>query len=76
VFSFVTKARQCLGRGCNQKASMGPLKRLLANRDRVVAGVTAILHNRGGSAQHHFNNLAATLADNYVGRVLAIWDNL
>jgi len=47
-----------------------------ANRDRVVAAVTAILHNRGGSAQNHFNNLANTLADNYVVRVLAIWDNL
>jgi hypothetical protein len=47
-----------------------------ANRDRVVAAVAAILHNRGGTAQNHFNNLANTLADNYVGRVLAIWDNL
>jgi hypothetical protein len=47
-----------------------------ANRDRVVAAVTAILHNRGGTAQNHFNNLANTLADNYVVRVLAIWNNL
>ena len=47
-----------------------------ANRDQVVAAITAILHNRGGAAPDHFNNLANTLADNYVGRVLAIWNNL
>ncbi len=47
-----------------------------ANRDRVVAAVAAILHNRGGNAQNRFNNLAVTLADNYVVRVLGIWDTL
>jgi peptidoglycan hydrolase-like protein with peptidoglycan-binding domain len=47
-----------------------------ANRDRVVAAITAILHNADGTALNRYNNLANTLADVYVVGVLAIWDNL
>jgi hypothetical protein len=47
-----------------------------ANRDRVVAAITAILHNADGTALNRYNNLADTMADNYVVRVLAIWNNL
>lgn len=60
----------------NFNSANGVVPAAQANRDRVVAAVAAILHNRGGSAQNHFNHLAATLADAYVARVLAIWDAL
>lgn len=44
------------------------------NRDRTVAAITAIMHNRGGSARHWFNNLGQVWQDNYVVGFLAHWD--
>ncbi|MCB9233004.1 MAG: hypothetical protein H6581_15210 [Bacteroidia bacterium] len=46
------------------------------NRDRVVAAVTALMHNSGGSAQSRYNNLNATLTDSYTVGFLARWDAL
>jgi|GEM_PF-4686106 len=47
-----------------------------ADRDRIVAAITAIIHNRGGTARNRYRNLADTLADTYVDGVLGIWRSI
>lgn len=42
-------------------------------RDRTVAAITAIMHNRGGTARRWFGNLGQVWQDNYVVNFLAHW---
>lgn len=44
------------------------------NRDRSVAAITAIMHNRGGTAQNYWANMNTVWADNYVVNFLTHWD--
>lgn len=44
-----------------------------ANRARNIAAVTAIMHNRGGSAADWYGRINTVLADDYVQHFLARW---
>jgi hypothetical protein len=56
-------------------SARGAVAATTPNRDRAIAGVTAIMHNRGGSASSWAGNLTAVYGDNYVVGMLRHWDN-
>ena len=44
-----------------------------ANRARNIAAITAIMHNRGGTARGWYGQMATVLADGYVRNFLSHW---